>query len=399
MTEETQISDMSEADIAALYNTGFADMKSRVRVRQPYLPKIMLTVFKTEKKDKKGVKIGDWYLLPGSTPQGEEPKYENLGPKVEFTVLSDSMQLSFYSDADKRSLVESSEFQNYSGDPIFLLDSRRGPMHVAAVVPYSGNAPHTLAKLRKDAAWPQKVSKSGETVSALDFDYNVYVMLPDGRVCLLCNTKRGHFGTDNKTGETCEFGNIAPDSFLRARATCHDKTPGLTLAHRWRVSSVKVSEDIDDIRPAFEILGFQDPKRKEDIREAADWLQHHLQEKWADRIGYAWRNTSPADRDRLVTSYAGIRPMLDEFTGHDAAARIILGKQAAPALLTEPEPNYTEMQARLGQEEASKIDELKREEEERSAFPREVIDVTPKKTFDIPDIGYESNVKVEDLPF
>ena len=228
-------------------------------------------------------------------------------------------------------------------------------------------------------------------VSAIAFDYNVYVMLTDGTIAVLSNTKRGHFGTDAETGLTSEFGDVAIDSFVRARTNCHDKTPGLTLPHRWRVFSVAVGGGKDEPRPAFEVLGFQDPAKMKELRDAAQWLQKYIQQKWADKIGYAWNNTSPAQRETLITAYVDIRGLLDSVGGHEVASQITLGKKVAPALLSEPEADLNASQAILRYEEAKSIEELAKEHEDEKALPKEVIDV--------PVMNYGSEVKVEDLPF
>lgn len=394
--------DLTPEQIAAMFNDGFSDMKSQERTRQPFLPRINLCVPRTKYKDKKGVELGDWYLTPGDTPQGEEPKYENLGKKFECVVLHDSMQLSVRED-DGKTIIESTEFKNFSGEPVFLFDARNGPMHIAAVAPYSGNAVHTLAKIRKDPRFPTKMNQAGtEQVSALGFDFNVYVLLMDGRVCVLQNTKRGHFGTDPETGITCDFKTVADNSFIRAKATCHEATPGLTLGHRWAIGSVKVGGGEDEPRPAFKIMGIGDPSRLREIRAKAEELQNYLLQKWTDRIGYAWGNTSPAQREKLITAYTEVRPLLDTIGGHEIAAMIALGKKAPPALLSEPEPDYQEMRDRNEEEVQKKVKELETELDQNAGAPANVVDVdvhVGNKAIDVPAIDYGSDVKIEDLPF
>lgn len=389
----TPAADLSPEEVAAMFNNEFSDMKSQVRERVAFLPRITLTGPKTTYKKEKGVEIGDWLLTPGDTPQDETPKYENLGKSFECTVLHDAMQLVVRDDVDNRTMMESTEFRS-NRDPIFLFDSRNGPMHLVAVAPYAGNAVQTIKALRTTELVPQKLTKDGTAkVSALGFDYNVYVMLPDGRIAVVRNTKRGNFGTNPETGETGEFGAVLPDSFIRASATCHEATPGLTLAHRWRISSTEVGGGSDEPRPAFHILGIQDPAKVKDIRAAAEKLQRYLVQRWADRIGYAWSNTSPSQRERLVTAYTEVRGLLDTIGGSEAAAMITLGKKPAPALLAEPEPepkDYTEDQAKLQADAAKKVDELKRELEDEAALPKDIIDVNATHT---------PSVKVEDLPF
>lgn len=388
--------DLTPEQVAALFNDNFSDMKSQERTRQPFLPRINLTVSRTKFKDKKGVELGDWYLTPGDTPQGEEPAYENLGKKFECVVLHDSMQLSVRED-DGKTIIESSEFKNFSGEPVFLFDARNGPMHIAAVAPYSGNAVHTLAKIRQDPRFPTKMNQQGtEQVSALGFDFNVYVLLQDGRVAVLQNTKRGHFGTDPETGKTCDFKTVADNSYIRARAQCHEVTPGLTLGHRWAVGSVKVGGGEDEPRPAFKLMGIGDPSRLQEIRKKAEELQNYILQKWADRIAYAWGNTSPAQRERMITAYSEVRPLLDTIGGHEVAAQIALGKKTPPALLSEPEPepkDYSDVEARLDEENKGKIKDLEVEFDDLKALPAD------DKPIDVPAINYGSDVKVKDLPF
>lgn len=397
--------DMTPAEIAAMYNDKFSDMKSAVRERLPFLPRISLTHPKTTNKQKKGVEVGDWYLTPGDTAQGEEPKYENLGKKFECIVLHDSLQLSMRSDEGK-TLMETTEFQSYQGTPLFMLDARSGPLHVIAVAPYSGKqAVHTMADLRNNPDWPRKPTKDGSgMVSSVSFDFNVYVLLTDGRIAVLQNSKRGHFGTDTKTGESLDFKNVADNSYVRCRATCHDMTPGLTLAHRWAVGSVQVSDADDEPRPAFKILGIGDPAKASLIREKADELSHYLHQKWSDRLGYAWQNTSPAQREQMITAYGDVRRLLDAPGGHEVAAAITLGKKPAPALLAEPEPDYAALDAGRKQEEGSKIDALRDEVEDARALPHDVVDANVVSgaaggSMQTPDISYGSDIKVEDLPF
>ena len=391
--------DMSPADIAAMYSSRFAGEKSRVRgERLPFLPRINLTVSLTAYKDKKKVTLGDWYLVPGDTPEGEEPAYENLGRSFECTVLTDSMQIVMRDDKNKI-LVESTEFQNYSGEPVILLDAQNGAPYVAAVAPYSGKtAVATISAMRNDPRFPRKMAKDGKTeVSSLSFDFNVYVMLPDGRLCILNNTKRGHFGTDPDTGDTCEFGNVSEDSYIRARATCHEQIQGLTLGHRIRVSSVAVGGGKDEPRPSFAVMGLQDPAKADLIDEKVEELKTYRARRWADRIGYAWTNTSEAQKQKLVTAYAGIRQLLDEVGGHEVAAAMVLGKHAAPALLAEPEPDYSAIERARKAGEQAAIDALAGEKDDMDAAPAGVIDVpvTDPQKFK----GTGDQVKVEDLPF
>lgn len=353
---------MSEDELLAMYNNDFGDMKSRVRERTAFLPRISLAVSKTKYKDKKGITTGDWFLTDTDTPEGEEPIYENLGKEFECVVLYDTMSISFYDDSEgvQRNTVFSSEFQDYSNDPVFLIDGRGAAQRLAAVCPYAGGAQHTIKQLRESPDFPHEI-KDGEVRSKLSFNFNVYVLLDDGRLAVLSNTKRGHFGTD-ENGETQAFGSVSDDSFIRARADCHEKTPGITLAHRWRINSVNIGGGEDDIRPTFHISGINPAAKSPDIRDAATKLQKYLHSIWSERIGHAWQSTSPADRNRIITPYDDIRTLLNDQNGQDEAAGMILGKRAAPPLLSEPEPDYSAYEEGRRAEEARMITQMQDEE-------------------------------------
>lgn len=386
MTQD--VSTMSQRQIAQMFTSEFQEFKSNAaRQRTPIIPEIRLSVQMT----KKDVPLGTWFLIDPNVPKGDEPKMEILGEVIKFTVIRDSMRLSYFSEASNAYEIETSEFQDYTKDPVFLFDRRSQKLKISAFCPYSGPQTETIAAIRKEII-PTLPPKSN-----FGFEYLVYVLLPDGRVAVLKNTARGHLGTNISTGEVLDFGTISDDSFVHARAVCFGQTPGITCAHVWEAFAVPVREGEKDVRPAFRILDFIKPASIPQVKEAGHWLQENLHARYADKISYAWRNMDYNEKQQIVSSYHNLQMLLNENGGEQEAAALLLGRRTAKTaeLLEGPSRDaaLNKMETAKKADEAKKIEELQAE----SGLP-------PDPLPPLPDIApqegmYQSEIKAEDLPF
>lgn len=383
----TDVSTMSQSEVAAMFTSEFSDFKSSAaRQRLMLLPEIRLSVPMT----KKNVDNGNWFLVDSNVPKGEPAKIEVLGRTFKFTVIRDAMRLAAYDEKENNYILETTEFQDYTRDPVMLFDRRSGRLKVSAFCTYSGPQAQTISKLRA-AITPTLPPKCG-----FGFEYLVYIILEDGRLACLRNTARGHLGT-NVDGEVLDFDTVSDDSFLHARSICHALTPGITCAQQWEAYSVLVKAGEREPRPAFRILGFIEKTEIQRVKERGHWLQQYLNAKYADRLSYAWRNMDYNEKRGIASSYQNVRELLDETGGDIEVAAMLLGKrtvrnreliEAGPpedtaALRAEEEKNKAEV--------AKKIEELQSEQ----GLPE-----TEPGAMHVPfESMYQSDIKPEDLPF